>query len=207
MIYASLASVSTRYHQRENAIKSIATQVTSVVWHNGDAEGDKMKFKDMRDGYFFPCDDDLLYPEDYTEKMIAKLNEYDNKVIVTCMGRILHSQPIEKYYRNASIEKFSCLNKVEKDIFVHIGGTGVMAFHTDYFRPDYTEFKNGFMSDIWLALQAQKKKIPILVMAHDANWIIQQETSGGIYEAYKDNDLEQVKAVNSINWVIYEARN
>lgn len=198
-----MASVSTRHKQREETIKSLSDQVTSVTWYRGDTEGDKMKFNDVDQvkGYYFSCDDDLIYPPDYIEKMIAKLQEYDNRIIVTAMGRIVDSTPIIRYYKSEHITKFSCLGET-KEQWVHIGGTGCMAFHTDYFRPEY--FGNGFMSDIWLALEAQKKKVPILCIEHPPLWIQQQETNDeGIYERYKDNDKEQVNAINSVDWKLY----
>lgn len=198
-----MASVSTRHKQREETIKSLSDQVTSITWYIGDTEGDKMKFNDVDQvkGYYFSVDDDLAYPPDYVEKMLAKLQEYDNRIIVTAMGRIVDSTPIIRYYKSEHITKFSCLGET-KEQWVHIGGTGCMAFHTDYFRPEY--FGNGYMSDIWVALEAQKKQVPILCIAHPPLWIQQQETGDeGIYERYKDNDKEQVNAINSVDWKLY----
>lgn len=203
MIHAVMASVSTRHKQREETIKSLAPQVTSVSWYRGDVEGDKMKFNDVDrvEGYYFSCDDDLIYPPDYVQKMIAKLQEYGNRVIVTAMGRIIHHTPMIKYYRSEYITKYSCLGEVTEDTWVHIPGSGVMVFHTDYFKPEY--FGNGFMADIWVAMEAQRKQVPILCMAHPALWIQQQQTDDGIYEKYRDNDSEQVNAVNSVDWKLY----
>lgn len=201
-----IATIEGRENQCAIAFSSLKNQIPNCKFNifKNDEKGDAAKFNELGNGYFFACDDDLIYPPDYISRMTAKLQEYGNKIIITCMGRILNQQPIKSYYRNGSIQKASCLDLVIRDTFVHIGGSGVMAFHTDYFRPDISEFKNGFMADIWVSLLAQKKKIPILVMAHEKNWIWQQEHTGGIYERFRDNDSEQVKAINSINWQIYE---
>ena len=206
MIWASMASVSSRYSQREQALRSLHPQVSTITWHHGDEMGDRMKFMDATKAkhYYFSCDDDLIYPPDYCEKMISKLKEYDNQIIVTCMGRVVHDK-VKSYYKTQDITKYSCLTGLENDEWVHIGGTGVMAFHVDYFRPDYSKFKNGFMADIWLALQAQEKKIPILCMAHEPKWLLPLDTDdAGIHGIYRDNDKTQADAVNSINWILYE---
>lgn len=203
--FAGIATQSGREQQFENCMKSLESQVDKIFFLKDSEYGDAAKFiaVNEHDGYFFTGDDDLIFPEDYCKRMIAKLKEYDNQVIVTCHGRNFNHYPIKSYYRDYQ-SKYACLDAVQYDTFVQVGGTGCMAFHTDFFRPEFSEFKNGFMADLFLSLQAQKKKIPILVMAHQKGWIVQQETNGGIYEKYRNNDKVQTDFFNSWEWVIYQ---
>lgn len=202
MISAGIATITGREEQLKNVLDSLQRQCHLITYEKDHPLGDAAKFIIQGEGYFFSCDDDLNYPFDYVVRMIEKLKEYDNKIIVTCLGRTIISHPVTKYYKNPFIEKIGCFDDNE-DTFVHIGGSGVMAFHTDYFLPDLMEFKTTFMADIWVSMQAQKKKIPILCIGKKGNWLKAQPTDGGIYEQYKNNDKEQVDAINSINWNLY----
>lgn len=206
MVTCGIATITGREKQFKILQDLVSQQVDVIVWQKDSPMGDAAKFKGSQeyDGYYFALDDDLIIPVDYFKAMIAKLQEYDNKIIVTCHGKIFHHFPINSYYRDYQM-KYRCLDKVEYDTFVQIGGSGVCAFHTDYFRPDLANFTNGFMADIFLSAEAQRQQIPILVMAHEAGWIQQQPTGEGIYEKYKNNDKVQTDFINSINWVIYEA--
>lgn len=202
---AGIATISGREQQFERCMKALESQVDKIFYLKDSEYGDAAKFIGVNehDGYFFSVDDDLILPENYCERMIKKLKEYDNQIIVTCHGRNFNHYPIKSYYRDYQT-KYACLDAVSHDTFVQIGGTGCMAFHTDFFKPEFSEFKNGFMADLHLSLQAQKKQVPILVMAHQKGWIIQQETTGGIHEKYRNNDKVQTDFFNSWEWVIYE---
>lgn len=203
MISAAIATITGRETQLERTLKSLEPQCHLITYEKDHIKGDAAKFITGSEGYFFSADDDLIYPLDYVVTMIRKLQEYDNKIIVTCLGRTILNFPIKKYYKSSEIDKIGCFQECT-DTWVHIAGSGVMAFHTDYFRPDLDGFKNGYMADLWVSIQAQQQKIPILCIEKKANWLWSQPTDNGIYERYKDNDTEQVDAVNSMNWNIYE---
>lgn len=179
-----------------------------IFWHvntGGQDFGDAAKFLPVNEheGYYFSFDDDLALPENYCKRMIEKLKQYNNEIIVTCHGRNFNHFPIKSYYRDYQT-KYACLDRVDYDTFVQVGGSGCMAFHTDTFKPEIREFSNGYMADLFVSLQAQKKKVPILVMAHEKGWITQQETTGGIFEKYRNNDKVQTDFFNNQEWVIYE---
>lgn len=202
MITAAIATITGREQQFKNVLESLTRQCHLITYEKDHHLGDAAKFIIHGEGYFFSCDDDIHYPLDYVVRMVEKLKEYKNQIIVTCLGRTIINQPITKYYKNPFIEKIGCFDDNE-DTFVHIGGSGAMAFHTDLFQPDLKEFKTGYMADIWVSIQAQQKQIPILCMGKKGNWLQAQPTEAGIYEKYKDDDSEQVKAINSINWNLY----
>jgi hypothetical protein len=203
MIVAGIATIKERSNEFQATIKSLESQVNLIEpleSKKGCYPGDAGKFYGLRkleEGYYFTCDDDLIYPEDYVEKMIAKLNEYNNKVVVTCHGRIFRDNPIQSYYRSTAT-KLRCLDNVGEDQFVQIGGTGVMAFHTSLIRPKLTDFKNGYMSDIWMAKILRENNIPTLVMAHKKGWIKYQQVKDTIYDQYRDNDKVQADTFNKI---------
>ena len=47
--------------------------------------GDAEKFRNIGEGYNFTCDDDLIYPGNYIQTLINKIDQY--KCIISCHGR------------------------------------------------------------------------------------------------------------------------
>jgi hypothetical protein len=199
---AGIATIDGRQISLCDTIKSLLPQVDEIHIHNGNDKGDRVKFDSYRkDCYYFSCDDDLIYPKDYCDKMIATYEymrslKYDNP-IVTCHGRNF-IQPIDNYYRNGV--KYHCLHEVEQDVKVDCGGTGVMMLCGQIDMPDFTE-RN--MADIFIALQAKKQNVPIICMKHEAGWIKHSDKidlSETIYEWHKNDCEAQTKLINTVQW-------
>lgn len=117
--------------------------------------------------YYFTCDDDLIYPPDYIPEMIEKIKEH--KCIVTHHGRTLTRKGIP-YYRGH--KSFRCLtdNLIEEKI--HVAGTGVTAFDTEYFNPIHLwSSKDLRMSDLVFSLEAAKQGKDIMVLKHSTGYI------------------------------------
>lgn len=155
--------------------------------------GDTGKFfylDKVEEGYYFSCDDDLIYPNDYVEKTINFLRDHDNAVICTYHGALLNKGKLNNYYRDRRQIHYSTFQR--NSIEVNIGGTGVMAFHVKSFKPDIPRFKYPNMSDIWVGIQAQEKKIPILCAPRYLKWIKSQETpiEETIYGSKSNHDLQ-----------------
>jgi len=161
--------------------------------------GDAMKFYmlDKSDGYYLTIDDDLIYPPNYVEYMIAKCKEYGNTRVMTLHGRNFSSFPITSYYRSAT-ERYACLNTVKKNVIVQFGGTGVMCFHTDLFKVGIDYFMAPNMADVWIGRYCLDNKIEILCLRHESGFIkyIPQKTT--IYNQESNNDGIQTKIVNEI---------
>jgi glycosyltransferase involved in cell wall biosynthesis len=161
--------------------------------------GDAMKFYmlDKSDGYFLTIDDDLIYPPNYVEYMIAKCKEYGNTRVMTLHGRNFSSFPITSYYRSAT-ERYACLNTVNKNVLVQFGGTGVMCFHTDLFKVGIDYFMAPNMADVWIGRYCLDNKIEILCLRHESGFIkyIPQKTT--IYDQESKSDKIQTDLVNGL---------
>lgn len=154
--------------------------------------------ENAKDSYIFTCDDDLIYPPDYVETMIAKVEQYKRKAIITCHGRTFRPRPIVSYYK-AKRESFHCLRTVEKDVKVDSGGTGVMCWHTDTVKVQYDWFKKPNMADIFMSWEMHKRNIPIMCIEHKAGWIqyLEPEQYGKtIWDKSHDDDKEHTKIYN-----------
>jgi FkbM family methyltransferase len=231
-ITANMATIPERVDVLPNVVKSIIDQVDElnvylngftdlpkcllhykikVFWsqrENGDL-GDAGKFYRVgkTKGYFITIDDDLIYPRDYIQKTIAAIEAYDRKAIISFHGRVLKGVKILNYYSRSSLETYRCLNYVNGDHPVHIGGTGVMGFHYSAIKLDISDFEIPNMADVWLAKKAQMQEIPIMVIGHESEWIKHApiDLNKTIAHTMKNNSETVTNIVNSINWKIMKA--
>jgi glycosyltransferase involved in cell wall biosynthesis len=161
-------------------------------------KGDAYKFYNLlnSDGYFFTIDDDLIYPKNYTEYMISKVEEYKRNHIITLHGRNFRTFPIKSYYDGKITEVLHFRQPLNQDRKVQFGGTGVMAFHTDLFKVsiDYFEYPN--MADVWIGKFAKENGINITCVKHNDTFVRQQEFKESIYSTDLKNDIIQTKIVN-----------
>jgi len=161
--------------------------------------GDAMKFYmlDKSNGYYLTIDDDLIYPPNYVEHMIAKCKEYGNTRVMTLHGRNFSSFPIASYYRSAT-DRYACLNAVNKNVIVQFGGTGVMCFHTDLFKLPIEYFIYPNMADVWIGKYCMENKIEILCVRHDSGYIKYINQNNTIFDTESKRDHLQTIVANSI---------
>ena len=177
-ITISLASMPSRVNALERTIESLIKQTDTInIYLNGfNKIPDFIKqkkinyymsqnYKDLGDigkfywahqinGYHFTCDDDIIYPKNYIENTIKKLEKY--KGFVSYHGAIL-IEPIKSYYDCRKVYHFE--KKVLKDQKVHVLGTGVMAYDADEIKLHHRMFKQKNMTDLYIAIFAKKQKI------------------------------------------------
>lgn len=222
---AQIASIPDREEMLEKVVRSLRNQVNHVnvmlngydhtpfylhksgitVRHFDNSKGDAVKFYGLGNvrGYIFTCDDDLLYPEDYADVMIAKLKEHNNRVILTNHGRIMEDKPVSNSYtdRRGGIRnpdsKFHCLLDAPREAYLDIGGTGVMAWHSDYFFPDYEKITKKNMADIWVHGFAREQECKILHNPHREGWIQYLHPKHTIWDDHFENPQAQTDLYNS----------
>lgn len=170
------------------------------IFLTNNEKGDAYKFTNLpnSNGYFFTIDDDLIYPNDYAEYMISKIEEYNRKSIITIHGRNFGSFPISSFYGHRPVDVHHFKYKLENDIKIQFGGTGVMAFHTDLFKVglDYFEYPN--MADVWIGKYAKENDINIICVKHEYEFVKQQEFDESIYTNDLKNDKLQTMLVNEV---------
>jgi len=212
-----IASIPSREQQLKLTINSLYGQVEQInVFLNGysyipeflnrrwinvkvldNSTGDAAKFFGVERlrGYIFTCDDDIIYPSHYVRSTIKKLQGYNNKVIVTYHGKVFKNRPIKDFYTDPQI-KHHYLDRVIRDEYVNIGGTGVMAWHSSAIKLKYSDFHLPNMADIHISRVAHKKKIGIICLNHLSNFFGHQETSSSIYETHLGGCKAQTKECN-----------
>jgi hypothetical protein len=133
--------------------------------------GDIGKFHDtekIQNAYHFTVDDDILYPKNYTEVMIGRIEKYDRSAVIAVHGALVYF-PCQNYYRHRHHYHFRTENT--KDVIVNVVGTGTVAFHSDTIKTKRSDFKKKNMADIWFSLLAQDQKVSLVVIKRNQNWM------------------------------------
>lgn len=138
--------------------------------------GDLDKFfwvDEVKQGFHFILDDDLILPDDYFDKSIKLLQENSDRVI-SYHGADIYKPPIANYYKDRIV--YPVLGELEMNIFDPcIIGTGVMFYNAEVINlgefKKYLKDKPANMADIHFAIYAHKNKIPLMVASHKKDWI------------------------------------
>lgn len=219
-IYAFTASLPGRSQILEQAVYSITRQVDAIhiVCNNFPPqrwmflsdkfyalESDNSLFDGSRfinmdkcpSGYVLVFDDDIIYPENYVQTLIAAHHRY--KGIICPMGKVLKPRPIQSYYKDIilSLKTFS---EVPQDTPVQVPGVCGALWHTDEVKLSTKDMiiPN---SDLCVAKYAKDNNIRCTVVKHESTWLknlwtgeVTKEPS--IYGNYRRNDEIQTDFVN-----------
>jgi len=175
-------------------------KINFIILDNSRGDAAKFYYIQRRRGWIFTCDDDLEYPPNYVNYTIRLLKLWGN-VVISYHGRTLRERPISSYYAPLNrIEAYRCLGDVPVNARVDVGGTGVMAFHSDTIKGlHYNNFKAPNMADIWMALWCEDSGVKIIVPKHTKGWIkyLDPEHKGKtIFDTESVNDKKQTEIWN-----------
>lgn len=131
----------------------------------------KFFWADKISGYHFTCDDDILYPENYIENQIENIEKYNRKVIIGRSGGIMYDNLPDSLFIKDYFELIHYNIELQEDIFVHLLGTGILAYHTDTISVSLKDFPERNMVDMCFASVAQQQKIPMVIAKHPISFI------------------------------------
>ena len=144
-------------------------KVIAITGLNHIADSGKMMFIDLcYNQYYLGCDDDLIYPPDYSRKMRAAVDKY--RCVVTLHGKRFGKNGT-KNFRKDYLILMQCLANTPCDTRLHLGGAGVMAFHTRDFHPSIGDFLRPKMADLWISKAAAEAGVPIMGISHHKGWL------------------------------------
>lgn len=127
-------------------------------------------------GYVFLIDDDIIYPRDYVQKMVAVLEKYQRR-FAGCIHGSIFSDSLRWYYQRSSMFPFK--RALLHDCLVNLPGSGTFAFHTDTLKLNYDDFQPFTMVDLILGILCKNQKVPIVSIARQADWLkVQKDFSG-----------------------------
>jgi FkbM family methyltransferase len=145
----------------------------TAIWSRDTPFGDrgdagKFYWADEVQGYHVICDDDLLYPSDFVETLIAGVERYGRKAAVGFHGAVL-TEPFTEYYRSRRVYHFQ--RSLDADAPVHVLGSGTLAYHTSALVLTREDFRTANMADIWFGLKAQREEVLLVCLAHKEGWL------------------------------------
>lgn len=127
------------------------------------------------DAYVFVLDDDIHYPADYVQKMIASIEARQRRAVAVVHG-IDFCEPFADCVRDRLVYRFESARS--RDGVVDAGGVGTLAFHTDTIRPQVKDFPNPNFRDLWFAVLAARAGVPIVCVARESHWLRSREVQG-----------------------------
>jgi len=128
-------------------------------------------------------DDDILYPSDYVEKLLACSKRYGGNAVIGVHGSIF-----KKYVKDASKCResvFNFQNELSKDTEVHMLGSGTTLFPASVLRYIDAELllKHPLANDELLAINMRNESISMIALRRDNDWMIgHPDMDYGIFE-------------------------
>lgn len=179
-----------------------------AIWNYLDAENAVLEVKTgwtlserLHENYYFIIDDDILYPQNYIDKLIGCIENHERRAVITVHGANI-LRPIENYLDSRNVYGYS--NRLENDIPVDIAGCGTVAFHSSTIKPTLQDFPFPFCRDLWFSILCAKRKVKIYSVARPSDWLTALKTPGDtVYNAtrrsenlqfMKDNVLKEILA-------------
>jgi hypothetical protein len=133
------------------------------------ADRGKFGFVDGFRGYYLTADDDIEYPSFYVEHCLDGIERYGRRAAVGWHGSLL-DPGITDYYDHDRRHVLDFRREVAADTVVHVLGTGALAFHTDTLPVSLDDFVAPNMADVFFALLAHRRQVPLVTLAHAAGW-------------------------------------
>jgi hypothetical protein len=171
-----------------------------LPWEADRGSIEKFRWRDQVSGYYVTCDDDILYPKDYTAQIIADIERHNRTAVIGYHGAIITAFPVDNYYRQRTLYHFA--KETAQDTPVHVIGNVAGAHHTDTIQFRVPEMKPPHtQDDIWLAIAAQTQGVPMVCCKKRAGWIksnddIDQRDS--IYEQLRRGSQVVSDSINAL---------
>ena len=163
-----------------------------VITHLGEDLGDGGKLHGLVGEYTFLVDDDIIYPHDYAEKMVAAIDE--ESAIVGCHGCLLQPS-VKNYFEDRHVLHFRAA--LARHTPVHLLGTGTLAFRQDYFESDLVKPDQKNMLDCHFAVTVQTLGKRMLSIRRPNNWLRSLESKKSLWDARSDGKA-QTEVINRI---------
>jgi hypothetical protein len=122
----------------------------------------------MPEGYVFLLDDCISYPHDYVARMVATIEKYRRRALVTVKGSIF-ADPLESYSERSAMWPLEAA--LPSDRIVTLPGSGSLAFHTDALRVPSADFSSPQPVGLRLAILAKARQIPIVAVSRARQWL------------------------------------
>jgi hypothetical protein len=168
-IWAGMATLPERAGARAMAIESLLPQVDHLHVAFGHEAGLAIKLTvcEHASGVYLGVDDDLVYPPDYVQALLAGLERHPRSVVG------FHGYRVDVHGRRS--ENYRCLDAVGEDVQVDVLGSGVIAFRLDELRVTPADVPDPQGAEFWISILAEQAGLARWVLAHPARWFTYTE--------------------------------
>lgn len=209
MTIASLPTIPGREACLSGALRSVRHQFDKICVtylsesQVGLPEVEKIRPLQGREGYLFPIDDDIQYPDWYVERTIEHIERFDRKAVICYAGRRFDQLPVQSYYRGASKRVQLFHDDVEEDWPCHIPIAAAMAWHSDTIK-FWTDGWPCPNMDVLTGVQCFDAGAPVICVPHKASdfrdLMPVANSQHSVYLANRNNDAMQTALINERRW-------
>lgn len=185
-----------------------------LVVHLGDGSPDhpnlgshgKLFWCGVDDGYYLTVDDDIHYPDNYVNVLVAKVNQYGRKAFIGGHGSTYMIKDDGAFPEDTAVNSMRTLygysKKVIDDLPVHILGTGVMACYPRAigFTFNYTKNRLNTGDDEDTSLWAQKHQVPMVRISTPKDWIIPNDKVWVINPLHRRSNYQKASSSKLKDW-------
>lgn len=168
-------------------------KITTVQLYADDALSDRGKFYWCATmlGYHLTADDDIIYPYDYVKTLVAKIEQYKRRAIISYHGSRFHVAYGHLVNHPFSRQLIRFGDTTDCDIQAHMLGTGVAGYHTSLMNFNYTHMPISG-TDEHLAVYAQERRIPMILAIHRRGWLMDNKQASVTNSICARGDIQQL---------------
>jgi len=157
----------------------------NIVINKFENKGSEIKFNNYNDinddDYFFTIDDDILYPEDYSDILIENMIKYENKAVCCVHGSIINLNQKNNFHNTKGglgRKSYHFVRELNENKLIMIPGTGTSCFYKKTFKLNLNEVKVSNMIDSYVGCFLYEQKILIYSIKRSNNWLKALKTEG-----------------------------
>lgn len=140
--------------------------------------------------WYLTVDDDIRYPDDYVQRMIAQLEALSRKTVLGVHGSRL--KPPVRSYRSDREQLHRAMLRTRHEP-VDVVGTDSALFHTDILKFDVRDWSDVNMVDLNFAIECAKRGIGRKLATRRRYWVeaLSENQPDSIYAGLKKDDSRQ----------------
>lgn len=141
---------------------------------------------------YFTFDDDIVYPDDYVERLARALVRHEGNAVV---GFHAHNYrpPYESYIRDR--QRFPFVKRKLFEAQVDELGAGTLAFVSSRLPMDPRRWKYGDLDDIMIAQEAERAGLRRIALARGRHYIgrARRDTTGTLWKSVLEDESRSVE--------------
>jgi hypothetical protein len=153
-------------------------------------------------GYHLTIDDDIVYPDDYAQRLIDAIERHRREAIVGVLGH--RFVDLNKGFYDGRTT-YTLRMPIPNDVAVHSVGSGTMGYHSDTIRFFIDrDFPTKNMEDLYVGVIAKRASVPCYVIARPPNWLHPLPVTGysvyGEWQQKRDDRVQTEVARGEEPW-------